>query len=471
MLKKRKKNEKVIIYAFASIFVVVIIAFMFSFFKKAPEVVEKISLNSQQSTWETKEVKKEISEQKFYANTTISGTGTIKEIPYNMQISTSYELIYSWKTFFAKSDNYLLGNYVDKQINFSGTIVGFSSDNIPVIQITSIETNEDKEQQPEEKSDKIFTMKQLVVNLEPFEENFKITTWDNSLVIYKEVLLPWNKTKRIDYLRITFSPCKRWDPNLDCVALKNQFERLKFNKLVNNNGVVFYKFPEINYYKAFWEEYSYNFTPITWDFYALANAFSVINAKELKLETIKSTCKNKNIQLTNILDIKNKWNNYTVVWFDQNSNKIVCKLTLSNNNWLYTANLKFLDYLREEESKVSTWLNEDDYLIYSSRAYWFKVYMPKWIKYKSDLTNEDFWISGLKCLQVVNIAHRKKGNLSNPDVKVYYCKSNISKYLIEDGLSVKYEKFKVITNAGKVFIMLYSDNETAKKILNYLKVF
>jgi len=50
MLKKRKKNEKVIIYAFASIFVVVIIAFMFSFFKKAPEVVEKISLNSQQST-------------------------------------------------------------------------------------------------------------------------------------------------------------------------------------------------------------------------------------------------------------------------------------------------------------------------------------------------------------------------------------------------------------------------------------
>jgi len=70
----------------------------------------------------------------------------------------------------------LLGNYVDKQINFSGTIVGFSSDNIPVIQITSIETNEDKEQQPEEKSDKIFTMKQLVVNLEPFEENFKITT-------------------------------------------------------------------------------------------------------------------------------------------------------------------------------------------------------------------------------------------------------------------------------------------------------
>lgn len=471
MPRKRKKNEKAIAYVFASIFVVVIIIFMFSFFKRAPEIVEKIPLDSQKLTWQTKEVKKEVSEQKFYTNTTISGTGVIKEIPYNMQVSTSYQLIYTWKTFFAKSDNYLLGNYINKQISFSGVIVGFSSDNIPVIQITSIKTNEKEQKQPEEKSDKIFTMKHLVVNLEPFEENFKIATWKNSLVIYKETLLPWNKSKRIDYLKITFSPCKKWDPNLDCVALKNQFERLKFDKIVNNNGVVFYKLPEINYYKAFWEEYSYNFIPLAWDFYVLANAFSIINTQKLKLETIKSTCKNENIQLTNILDIKNEWNDYIVIWFDQYSNKVICKLTLTDNNWVYIANLKFLDYLREDESKIATWLNEDNYLIYSSRAYWFKVYMPKWIKYKSDLINEDFWISGLRCLQVVNIAHRKKGNLSNPDVKVYYCKSDISKYLIEDGLSVKYEKFKVITNADKFFIILYLDTETAKKILNYLKVF
>jgi hypothetical protein len=97
--------------------------------------------------------------------------------------------------------------------------------------------------------------------------------------------------------------------------------------------------------------------------------------------------------------------------------------------------------------------------------------MPKWIKYQSDLVNEDFWISGLKCLQEVKIAHRKKWNLADPDVKVYYCKSQISKYLIEDGLSVNYKNFKVLEQWNKGFVIIYKNNDIAKKILNYLKVF
>jgi hypothetical protein len=92
---------------------------------------------------------------------------------------------------------------------------------------------------------------------------------------------------------------------------------------------------------------------------------------------------------------------------DQNANKVLCKLTLTENNGTYVASLQSLDYLRDE--KVSTTgLNENDYLVYKSRAYGFSVYMPKWVKYESDLVNKDFGISGLKCLQVVNIAHRKK---------------------------------------------------------------
>jgi hypothetical protein len=61
--------------------------------------------------------------------------------------------------------------------------------------------------------------------------------------------------------------------------------------------------------------------------------------------------------------------------------------------------------------------------------------------------------------------------LANPDVKVYYCKSQVSKYLVEDGLAVNYKNFKVVDENNKMFVIIYQDNDIAKKILNYLKVF
>ena len=198
----------------------------------------------------------------------------------------------------------------------------------------------------------------------------------------------------------------------------------------------------------------------------------MVDTKKLKLNVIKHTCKNDQIQLENILDIKSSWDVYNVVWVDTNANKVLCVLKISKSDNWYIWQLKKLDFLRDQQDTQDLKnLNEDDYLAYTSRWFWYKVYMPKSVKYESDLINEDFWISWLKCKQVVKIADRKTWKLSNPDVKVYYCKSELSPQLVEDGLGVNYQNFKVISKSNKMFIIFYKNTPIAKKILNYLKLY
>jgi hypothetical protein len=45
----------------------------------------------------------------------------------------------------------------------------------------------------------------------------------------------------------------------------------------------------------------------------LINAFSVVNTKQNKVDAIKNACKNQDIQLETILDIKYSGDNYQVV--------------------------------------------------------------------------------------------------------------------------------------------------------------
>ena len=472
--KKKKNASKVIAYAFAVIFILVLIVFGLNYTKKLkPALVNTWSLIVQTGSTQP--------EVRVYANSTISWQGLIKEIAYNIKVSTSYKLLYSGNEFFAKSDNYLLGNYVDKTINFSGVVVGFSPDNIPVINITYIKWNQEDTGEIEESilTWKVLNKDGLVVNLENIADDLKVRDWSwSSILIYKELTgenlsgssLTWDVKKEISYLKIVSFKCDASNSLTDCISLENKFKQFHFDTVTNDNWLTFYKLPETNQYEAFGAEYGYYFYPLTGDFYSLINAFSVVNTKQNKLDAIKNACKNWEIQLTTILDIKFSGDNYQVVWMDQNANKVLCKLTLTENNGTYVASLQSLDYLRDKKFST-TGLNENDYLIYKSRAYGFSVYMPKWIKYRSDLINKDFGISGLKCLQVVNIAHRKKWDLASPDVKVYYCKTQVSKYLVEDGLAVNYKKFKIIDGKNKMFVIIYKDNDTAKKILNYLKVF
>ena len=476
--RKRKNISKVFAYAFSLIFVFIIIVFGISYVKE---------INSQKIKWIwfinvvswTKE--KVSSQKKIYANSIISGQWLIKEIPYNMQVSTSYELLFSWKKFFAKSDNYLLWNYVKQTITFSGVVVGFSPDNIPVIDVTFIKWNQQftwDELRLDVLTGKVLNKDWLIINLENIADNLKVKDLSGTILIYQTLTwnnlswnnLTWNQQEEIVYLKIVPFKCNNLNSLTDCRKLQIKFRQLNFNTITNDNGLTFYKLPETNQYEAFSSEYWYYVYPLTGNFYSLINAFSVIDTKQNKLDAIKNACKISDIQLTTILDINFSGNNYQVIWMDQNSNKVLCKLTLTMDNNTYVASLQSLDYLRDENISTKG-LNENNYLIYKSRAYGFSVYMPKWIKYKSDLVNKNFWISGLRCLQLVNIAHRKKWKLTDPDVKVYYCKSQVSKYLIENWLSVNYKNFKVINKNNKVFVIIYKDDEISKKILNYLKLF
>lgn len=465
--RRKKKNSNVFAYAFSLIFIVVVIVFWLNYVENLkPSDFYKKWNQSSVKTWTT---------VKVYANSTISWNGLIKQIPYNMQVSTSYEMIYSWKTFFAKSDNYLLWNYAWQNIDFSGVVVGFSPDNIPVLNINYIKSN--KEIKPtESKTNKYLNKDGLIVNLENIADNLQVSSTWNEIQIYK--LLTWNNlswdlmsgTKDI-YVTIKVFKCNPDSTIADCSSLRKQYKLLKFNTLTNDNWVVFYKLPETNQYEVFWDEYGYYFKPEKSNLYYLINAFSLIDTQKIKEDLIKNTCNNQNISMQNILDINSTGDVYTVIWVDTNSNKIICKLKITNN-WTYVWKLLNLDYLRGDAMNNSAWsLSWNDYLVYSSRAYWYKVYMPKNVKYESDLVNEDFWISGLSCKQVVNIAPRKWWNLPDPDVKVYYCESQISKYLIEDGLSTSYKNFKVINNWNKFFVIIYKDNSSAKEILNYIKLY
>ncbi len=486
--RRRKKNvSRIFIFSFVIIFLTIIIVLWIwwvSFLEK------NIFIKHNFFTWTTNIIadnKKTEKIKNIYTNSKINWRWIIKEIPYDMKVSTSYQVVYSWKTFFAKSDNYLLWNYVWWKINFSGVVVGFSPDNMPVLNIIHIASNDNskKEEIKEEKQkNKFINYNNLIINLESMSDDLKVKNESWYIFIYKSITwfnnnlswnldLSWEKSniKEINYIKISSFKCDSSNYMTDCDKLKQNFNNLHLRTIVNNNWLTFYKLPETNQYEAFQDEYWYYFYPLTGNFYSLINVFSVVNTKELKTQTIKNTCRNSNIQMITILDTKISNDEYSVIWLDQNSNKIKCKLSLSYNNWLRTANLKSIWYVKNNLTENYTWLNENDYLIYKSRAYWFKIYMPKWIQYNSNLTNEDFGISGLKCLQIVNIAHRKKWNLSNPNLKLYYCKSEISKYLIENWLSTNYKNFKVITWKNKVFIVIYQDNDIANKILNYLKVY
>ena len=473
---RRKKKTPIFAYVISFLFICLLLVLFFSWgIKIHLNKPHLLTGNLQTTSWNIAKVKK----LKVYNNMVISGTGLIKEIPYNMQVATSYELVFSGKKFFAKSDDYLLWNYLNQKIQFSGTVVGFSPDNIPVLNVSFIKQpkeNQEDEKIEIERKNKYFNKDWLIINLENIPGDFQVcdsgsvvyvcevnqlswqvSTWDNS-----DLNLTW--IQKIPYVKISFFKC-----NNNCKATKKQFERLGFNKFVNDNGVTFYKLPETDDYEVLNDEYGYYFKPLKQNIYFLINAFSLVDTKKLKLDVIKNTCKNDQIQLENILDINSTWDTYNVVWVDTNANKVLCVLDISKSDNGYVWKLKKLDFLRDNTSTQT--INEDDYLVYKSRWYGYKVYMPKSVKYESKLINENFGISGLDCKQVVNIADWKTWKLSDPDVKIYYCKSQLSKELVENGLAVNYQNYKVISKQNKMFIVFYKNTLIAKKILNYLKLY
>lgn len=489
-MARRKKKKNIWTYITSIIVVIIIILFWFLSYKKV------ITVKFTKTTNETKN--KIVNNNTYYKNSIITWNVKIIEIPYNIKIWTNYKVKLNNKEFYVKSDKYNLANYTDKNIDIKGEIIWFSSENIPVLSIKDVK--EDK-QETEWNSDsnltwenlswgninKINDNKELLykwisINLENTEYNVKEESWN--VFIYKNLpsitwenlswneltweINTWNNLIIEKYIEITPFKCEKWSNLYDCDNLKKQFILYKFSKFTNNNWISFYKLPESNQYTILSKEYWYNLTPLKWNIYNISQYINIEDTSKLKNQLILNTCKNKDIQLTQILNIENSWDNYIVKWFDKNSNKIECNITIKWENTLIWK----LNKIKIIQNDIkSSKLDESKYLKYKSRAFLYTLYMPKNIKYKVILSKEDFWVAWLSCKQKVNIADWKYGNLKSPDVEVYYCKTDLSKDEIDWFLKRKQISYIIKQVSWKTFIIKYTPWSISEKILKNIKIY
>jgi len=478
MIKKRKHKNDTIIYIGTIFAISMIVIFFFIWGLKVN--IDKIDNNtiSWSVIWTISWANKD---NQYYKNTMISQTWFLINIDYNIQWWYSYKIKTTTDIFYAKSDKYSLNDFLDKDISFSWEVIWFSSDNIPVLNIINIkdiilttqENNEIENQLEKKEKNKYLSSKWLVINLEWTDFKVEQIDW----IIYLYQTLTWNNlswdintedTLIKKFVKIIPYKCEKWSKLYDCSNFIQQAKNYKFNTTINDNGAVFYKLPEVDQYVLINDNnYGYNVYSLSWNLFQFINYINIENLQKQKAELIKNTCQSDNIKLTEILKIQNSWDNYDIVWFDENANKILCKLTISWDAQLIwqLQSLYYTDQNLSEEIKI--WdLNEENYLIYDSKSYGYKLYMPKSIKYNSDIINENFWVSWLYCKQVINIYDLNTLNL-DPDIKAYYCQTELSK----DEIQWFLKNYMVIQNNSKTIILNVKDDEKSKKIVSNIHIF
>lgn len=475
MLRRRKKKNNMTTYI-ASIFSIWIVAILFFTWVLKIDTHNSAKSNSisnhSSTTWDTQTKNKQ-----YYADTIVSETWTMIKTKYNINWWYSHKINTLKDIFYVKSDKYNLNDFLDKKVFFSWEVIWFSNDNIPVLNITSINTGnilkEDDNTQKEEKKDKnkYLSTKWLVVDLE--WTNFQVNKTDWNIYIYQSwtwIDLSWKVFTWWDTKFIKIEPykCIKWSNLYDCEAFKNQSKIYKFNTTTNDNWVVFYKMPEVSQYVVINKDYGYNIYPLTWDFFKFIKYINIEDLQSKKQQLIKNTCKNNKIQLTQLLTMQNSWDKYNVIWFDKDANKVLCKFTISWENQMIWQ-LQSISYITQTtSSNVKIWdLNEKDYLIYNSKGYGYKLYMPKSIKYTSELVHKDFWVSWLDCKQVTKIADWKTWDLKNPNVKAYYCKTDLSKEQIQWFL----KNNTIKQNNWKTLILDMKEDSLSKKIASDIHIF
>lgn len=420
--------------------------------------------------------------EQYYTNSIVSTTWNMINIDYNIQWGYSHKIETNSSTFYVKSDKYNLSSFTDKDIEFSWEVIWFSNDDIPVLNITSIKTiknsHNDKEKLKKEKN-KYLATKWLIIDLD--WTDFKVIQKDQYIYINKAYSIyswsvmtnTWDSTASWDnssksFVKIVPYKCVKWSNLYDCDAFKEQAKIYKFNTTTNNNWVIFYKIPEVSQYVVINKNYGYNIYPLTWDFFQFINYINIEDLQLKREQLIKNTCKNDKVELTKILTVEKTWNNYDIIWFDKNANKILCKLTITwEGQMVWKLKSIFFDKQTTSPKVKIGDLNEKDYLVYSSKWFWYKLYMPKSTKYSSVLVNKDFWVSWLKCQQVTKIADWKTWNLKDPNVKAYYCKTNLSKEEIKWFL----ENYIIKQNNWKTLILDIKSDSLSKKIASNIYIY
>lgn len=488
MARRKKKSSSIGLYITTIIIILWIVWLYFSWILK----IKITPINNHSSTWNIVATKSgENNSNKFYKNSIISWNLIIQEIPYDINVWTNYKASFQNQEIYLKSDKYDLSSYKNTDIKFKGEIIWFSPDNVPVLDITKIQESTEKtettwtwDNQTKVEKNKYYSDNWIVINLENNNLQVKNLSWN--IVIYQTETwsllswenlswsqntwnnISWENATITNIAEISYFKCQKWSDLYDCWKLKKQYKMYKFTTIVNNNWVVFYKLPETNQYSILWESYWYNLTPLTWDIYKYINNISLINTDKLKKQLIKNTCRNNDYQLTTILNISNTWENYTVEGFDKDSNKLVCKLTIS---WTNNLIWKLQSLKITQKDIKSSKIDESKYLSYKSRAFSYTLYMPKSVKYESKITKRDFGVSWLNCRQVVNIADWKTWKLSSPDVQVYYCKTDLSKDEINEFLKRKQFSYIIKQVNWKTFIITYKPWIIWEKIVSNIKIF
>jgi len=489
MPRRKKKNNSLLIYIVTAIVIFLIwIAYLNWVFQS--KIVNKIPnslLTWTSLTWSNTE------EKHFYANSIVSGTGKLFLIPYDIKVWTKYKLKYDNYDFFVKSDKYVLDNYVDQDIYFSWEVIWFATDNSPVLNIINIKwTNENLsgDQLTWEEENKIYKLNELELDLT--NSDYTAILSGASLIVYKtgDVLTGWNLSGEIltwgnleKLLEIDEFKCEKWNYLYDCDAIKQQAKTFKFEKLISNNWVVFYKLPETDQYVVLGKNYGYNIFPQNSNIYPFLDYIKLTenSSDQNNIEKatysvddiIKNTCKKDDLSLVSIEKMFKEWDNiYNVLWLDKYWNKVYCIVEINWDNtkiaklksmWFVKDNLEIKWNLIEDNS-----IDENKYLIYKSRAYGYILYMPKSVKYKSILIKNSLGIAGLNCIQQVNIADWKTGNLDDPELKVLYCKTDLNIDTLNKLLQTNRTNYVIKDVNGKKFIILYKDSDIAKKILNNL---
>jgi len=489
MIKKRKKTSHTPIYVFAVIITFIIFSLFYSGVLKVniPASWKQVS-----TIWKNIQTWTNNTEgEPIYADSIVEWTWKLYSISYNIKVSTKYKLRYNWKDLYVKSDSYLLDDYVWKNIKFRADVIWFFDDNSPILNLNDIKVEDKNIEQLTwteveiKENNKIVYLKWLKIDLTDTDYFYKKN--NESISIYKTwANITWDKL----VVDISYSKCQEWSSIYDCDALKKYAQIYKYKIITSNDGAIYYNLPETNTYQVIKWDYIYNF-----NFQDENEVYDIISKSKIKdvlqqVEDIaKNVCKWWNINISSIEKItKLSDEKYNIIGFDEYSNKIECEFSVDINSDVKIAKLEKLTYLEqkdekkvENDNKIETTkesesnkkeeilkneeLDESKYLVYKSRWYKYTLYMPKSVKYKSILINNDLWISGLKCKQQTNIVDWKNGDLKNPEVKVVYCETNLNKDIIPSWIQNKYPNHKIVNVAWKTFIIIYKDENLANKIV------
>lgn len=344
-MARRKSNSGIWAYLWWLV-ALIFIALLFSFdFLKIPSIQndknKDIPSPVETKTWHDSKNQEEKIIKKYYKWDKLTVSWTVYKIDYNLNGWYQNKLTTESDEFYLKSENYILNDFADKKVSVEWEISNYASDNtavLNIIKIDDLEASEKKQETDKDKKDKDehLNQEELSVNKDKYISKNWITidlTWTEFsaksiwswIEVYKN--LSWDNEVKI----ATISPytCKEWSNLYDCKKFKN--ERAKtFNYATSTNDawVTFYKMSETSQYVIIWEKYGYNIFPSSDEFLKVLNFIKLEDFQAKTEELIKNTCKNNKIDVFKILDIENKWTNYIVTAFDQNSNKVRCELTI-----------------------------------------------------------------------------------------------------------------------------------------------